>query len=157
MNTNYHVQDIARPWPAEWMGKFDLVHQRLALAVPGSAEKTIDVLRGYIDLLKPGGWIQIVELRQWTGEDDCQAFKDLTICLSDMIKTIGASLEHIDHAKDWLQNLGLIDVQEEVVEANYGIRDDKEVQEIAKKATLLTTGSILGITTSKYHCIFVEM
>jgi hypothetical protein len=147
-NTSYQVQNITKPWPEEWNGKFDLVHQRLALMVPGSEENTVKVLRAYVNLLKPGGWVQLVEVRQWNKESDGQAFKDLSICLSDMIKTIGASLEYIDRAKGWLQDLGLIDTQEQTVEANYGTREDREVQEIAKKAMLTTAESILSITSS---------
>jgi hypothetical protein len=147
-NTSYQVQNITKPWPADWNGKFDFVHQRLALVVPGNEEKTLEVLQGYVDLLKPGGWIQLVEVRQWTKETDGQAFKDLSVCLSDMIKTIGASLKHIDNAKSWLEMLGLVDVQEEIAEANYGSREDKKVQEIAKRGMLITAGSILGITSS---------
>jgi hypothetical protein len=148
-NTSYQVQDITKPWPSDWNAKFDLVHQRLALVVPGSDEKTLEVLRGYTNLLKPGGWIQLVEVRQWTKATDGQAFKDLNVCLSDMIQTIGASLKHIDNAKNWLETLGLVDVQEEIVEANYGTRDDKQLQEIAKRSLLTTAGSILGVTSSK--------
>jgi SAM-dependent methyltransferase len=148
-NTSYHVQDITKPWPIDWNAKFDLIHQRLALVVPGSDDKTLKVLRSYVNLLKPGGWIQLVEVRQWTNENDGQAFKDLNICLSDMIKTIGASLEHIDKAKSWLEMLGLVDVQEDIFEANYGTREDKKVQEIAKRSILTTAGSILGVTSSK--------
>lgn len=126
--------------------------------VPGSEEKTLEVLRGYVDLIKPGGWIQFVEVRQWTKETDGKAFKDLNVCLSDMIKTIGASLTHIDNAKSWLETLGLVDVQEETVEANYGTREDKKVQEIAKRSILTTASSILGITSSKWQwaCIWTQ-
>jgi hypothetical protein len=73
--------------------------------------------------------------------------------LSDMIKTIGASLEHIDNAKSWLESLGLVDVQEEIAEANYGTREDKKGQEIAKRGMLITAGSILGITSCKQHSL----
>jgi hypothetical protein len=148
-NTSYQLQNITKPWPVDWNAKFDLVHQRLALMVPGNEENTVEALRAYVDLLKPGGWIQLVEVRQWNKESDGQAFKDLSVCLSDMIKTIGASLEHIDKAKGWLQELGLVDTQEQTVEANYGTREDKKVQEIAKRAILTTADSILNITSSK--------
>lgn len=107
------------------------------------------MLHGYVNLLKPGGWIQLVEVREWTKETDGKAFKDLNVCLADMIKTIGASLTHIDNTKGWIETLGLVDVQETTVEANYGTRDDKKVQEIAKRSILTTAGSILGITSSK--------
>ncbi|PVH99282.1 hypothetical protein DM02DRAFT_504849, partial [Periconia macrospinosa] len=111
-NTRYHVQNATKPWPEEWKARFDFIHQRLAIAVPGNEENTQAVLRAYIDMLKPGGWIQLVEIRRWTKENDGQAFKDMSVCLADMIESIGASLKHIDHAKSWFETLGLVDVQE---------------------------------------------
>jgi len=48
------------PWPAEWNGTFDLVHQRMALPAAG---RTIvkQVITNMIGLLKTGGWFQLVE------------------------------------------------------------------------------------------------
>jgi hypothetical protein len=151
------VQDITKPWPSDWTTKFDLIHQRLALVVPGSAENTLHVLGTYTNLLKPGGWIQLVEIRPWTKETDGPAFKDFTICLADMIASIGASLTHIDNAKTWLETLGLVDVQEEVVEANYGSRGDKRVQDVARRGMLTTAQGVLGITTSKLCGVWMDM
>lgn len=37
----YQIQDITKPWPAEWKESFDFVHQRLALAAGGPMQKQI--------------------------------------------------------------------------------------------------------------------
>lgn len=54
------TQSIMAPWPADWNSSFDLVHQRLVLAAcsPDDAKHAVGRL---VELVKPGGWIQLVE------------------------------------------------------------------------------------------------
>ncbi|KAF1950209.1 hypothetical protein CC80DRAFT_246760 [Byssothecium circinans] len=147
-NTSYHVQNATKAWPVDWNAKFDLIHQRCALAIAGNEDNTLEMLRAYVSMLKPGGWIQLVEVQQGTKETDGQAFKDMSVCLADMIESIGASLKHIDNAKHWLETLGLVDVNEDTVDVNYGTREDKQIQEIAMKSILATAGGILAVTST---------
>lgn len=100
-------------------------------------------------MLKPGGWIQIVDLQDWTANQDGPAWKDFTICLSDLIKSVGSSLERIEHVKGWFEELGLVNVEERLVEANFGTRDDKALEEVGKKSGQSTARAILGAATSK--------
>lgn len=51
----YQVQDIKKPWPADWQGKFDFVHQRLALVGGGPAQQ--QALHNLTALVNPRGWI----------------------------------------------------------------------------------------------------
>lgn len=134
----------------QWTGKFDFVHQRLAIAVAGGEKATQLAVQRLVQMLKPGGWIQIVDLQNWTAERDGRAWKDFTICLSDLIKSVGSSLERIEHVKGWFEELGLVDIEEKLIEANYGTRDDdKTLEEIGKESGQLTARSILGAATSK--------
>ena len=55
-----------------------------------------------------------------------------------MIQSIGSSVTHIDRAKGWFEALGLVNIEEKVVEVNYGIREDKELEKLGKKAAMLT-------------------
>jgi len=60
-NISLHVQSITDPWPTSWLNTFDLVHQRLVLAIcqPAAAQRAIEAL---LELVVPGdGWIQLVE------------------------------------------------------------------------------------------------
>ncbi len=59
-NLHYSEQDIRNPWPAEWQGTFDFVHQRTVLV--NARKKPIkDVLSQLTEVLKPGGWVQVME------------------------------------------------------------------------------------------------
>ncbi|KAL6856543.1 hypothetical protein J3F83DRAFT_769709 [Trichoderma novae-zelandiae] len=45
----------------KWEAYFDFVHQRTALAITGDMDRAVDTVRRLIALLKPGGWIQLVD------------------------------------------------------------------------------------------------
>lgn len=56
---------MTEPWRITWQGAFDLVHSRMAL--PGIGLFPIeDVVKNLVALVKPGGWIQLVEMH-WDG------------------------------------------------------------------------------------------
>ncbi|KAI9875173.1 MAG: hypothetical protein M1830_008793 [Pleopsidium flavum] len=57
---HYEVQNLIEPFPAQWKGAFDLVHQRFIISLFPDREFAT-VLRSLIDCVKPGGWIQLVE------------------------------------------------------------------------------------------------
>ena len=154
-NTTYHVQDVNKPWPTEWKEHFDLVHQRLGLVAAGDEQATLSAVRNLVELVKPGGWIQIVEFHDWTADDDSQAWKDYTTSLCDMCKAIGSTVDHANRVKGWFGELGLVDIDEDVATANYGSRDDKEFETIAKRSALTTAKSVLGVVASK--CTIVDL
>ncbi|OAA63431.1 hypothetical protein SPI_03594 [Niveomyces insectorum RCEF 264] len=54
-------QNLLDEFPAEWKNGFDFVHQRFV--TPLFQEKEVQpVLRSLINCVKPGGWIQLVEM-----------------------------------------------------------------------------------------------
>jgi hypothetical protein len=55
----FGVQSITAPWPDADKSSFDLVHQRMALFATGAELEA--AVAGLIDLVKPGGWIQMVD------------------------------------------------------------------------------------------------
>lgn len=59
-NISFQNQSIREPFPEEWNGTFDLVHQRLVMAAapPSTILSVVERLMG---LLKPGGWLQLME------------------------------------------------------------------------------------------------
>ncbi|KIW99789.1 uncharacterized protein Z518_10717 [Rhinocladiella mackenziei CBS 650.93] len=57
----WHKQNINTEWPSEWQGTFDLVHQRNVLFVAGGFDRAVKAATRLAKLVKPGGWIQIVE------------------------------------------------------------------------------------------------
>jgi hypothetical protein len=150
-NTTYYVQDATKPWPEQWNEKFDLVHQRLSIAAAGDEKATKSAVQSLVQMVKPGGWIQVVDLQDWTSDLDGPAWKDFTIVIGDLIKTVGSSLERIEQVKGWFEELGLANVEEKVFEANYGTRDEKSLETIGKRSGLSTARSILSVATSKGH------
>ena len=62
-------QDMLAEWPKEWQGSFDFVHQRNAMANTGNEETAIETIRKLIRLVKPGGYIQIVDGYMPTGKE----------------------------------------------------------------------------------------
>jgi hypothetical protein len=111
-DTSYHHQSMTQPWPKEWEGTFDLVHSRMAL--PGVGTNPLeDAVKGLIGLVKPGGWIQLVEMEwdHWEagpwGQIFIRAIKDLFSTVSagqgvDLREKLvamfkAAGLEHIDY------------------------------------------------------------
>ena len=67
-----------------------------------------------------------------------------------MITAIGSSVNYANLVKDWFEELGLADVEEKVVTGNYGTRDDKDFEAIAKRAVLVTANSTLGVISSRF-------
>ncbi|KAI9372263.1 hypothetical protein BJX61DRAFT_534113 [Aspergillus egyptiacus] len=58
---NYSVQDVFKPFPAEQHGRYDLVHVRLLVLALKESEYQAAV-KNILSLLKPGGYLQWVEI-----------------------------------------------------------------------------------------------
>lgn len=53
------VQDINKPWPESWNNTFDFVHQTLVLFQAGAKQR--DAINSLAKLVKPGGYIELME------------------------------------------------------------------------------------------------
>lgn len=60
-NIRFAKQNILESWPEDWQNSFDLVHQRLVLVVAGNFDAAVKTIQRLIGLVKPGGWLQLVE------------------------------------------------------------------------------------------------
>jgi hypothetical protein len=60
------VQNSLGPWPDSFVQFFDLVHQRLVLL--GTGAKSKECVVALTSLVRPGGWIQLVELEDGSAE-----------------------------------------------------------------------------------------
>jgi hypothetical protein len=124
------------------------VHQRFAIAVAGSEPDTKLLVQRLVEMVKPGGWIQIIDLQEWKSDADGRAWQDYFTCLSDMIKVVGSSLQRVDSVRGWFDELGLVGVEEKVIEMNFGMRVDKEMEAIGKRSALLTARQVLEVVQS---------
>lgn len=60
------IHDFRQPFPEEWKAKFDVVQLRAVMASAGDG--AIDVVRRCVELVKPGGYIQLVDSYMQSGE-----------------------------------------------------------------------------------------
>ena len=60
-NVHLHVHDCFKPFPAEFLGSFDMVHARFWLCLVNNPDAP-DLLKNLISLLKPGGYLQWFEV-----------------------------------------------------------------------------------------------
>jgi SAM-dependent methyltransferase len=142
----FRVQSITAPWPDADKSSFDLVHQRMGLFAAGAELDT--AVAGLIDLVKPGGWIQLVDA-DLTGPE---AAPDSPMAPSvRLIKTLlGKSLDGSDgygaKLKDIFKQNGLIGVEEKIVDAQLGVLNPNPA--LAKKSTTSFTLAAEGMVAA---------
>lgn len=118
-------QNILEDWPQEWEGSFDLVHQRATMAYAGSHDRAVEVTRRLVRLLKPGGWLQLVDgympVASIHASDapSTMVFKAIGLCLAGagLDATIGSQLSNIIQDAGGLEEL---DCKKEAVRLGYG-------------------------------------
>ncbi|PGH27143.1 hypothetical protein AJ80_01099 [Polytolypa hystricis UAMH7299] len=119
------IQSIKEPWLAEWVSSFDFVYQRLALS-SCSRELAKAAVFNLFDLVKPGGWIQLVECDNCAlfGPDEISkqpAISRFTTLISRCFALVGQyELHHAHRLQDWLAEAGAKEVHSTVVEIPVG-------------------------------------
>ena len=89
-NIKLYKQNILENWPKDWEGTFDFVHQRTVMVNVPTFEEGVEVMERLIKLVKPGGWIQIVDGAMPTDPiDECD------LPSMKIFKTIGTFLKGI--------------------------------------------------------------
>ncbi|KAI1422002.1 S-adenosyl-L-methionine-dependent methyltransferase [Xylaria sp. FL1777] len=108
---SFHVQSITKAWPTEWKRSFDFVHQRLVLGACGSFpfDEAVDNLA---ELVKPGGWIQLIEPDQTCGITDGPAMRDFITLVTFVFEDMGGHVRYAYDVKRWLLEAGMVDVEE---------------------------------------------
>ncbi|KAI1097709.1 S-adenosyl-L-methionine-dependent methyltransferase [Jackrogersella minutella] len=102
-----HIHDINKPWPEPWGSTFDFVHQTLVLFQAGPNQR--EALASLARLVKPGGWIELMEPQYGNGENATAAVQ-----FGDMVRELwGMSGTKPDFAADLeglLTDAGFVDV-----------------------------------------------
>lgn len=114
----YVVQDINKPWPETWKESFDLVHQRLALVAGGPAQK--EALANLAALVKPGGWIQLIEATNNLPEENGPAMRNFVAIMKGVFTAAGSSLDLGNELPGWVKELGFEEVQDIVANTKLG-------------------------------------
>lgn len=113
-NTKFVQQDINEAPPPSWRATFDLVHLRMVLIAAGSSDRQRAVVDEHIDLVKPGGWIQIGDCDRVcpTPEEENPRYHDMFACIRAVCEASGAAALEAPKTRTWLEEAGLEDVQE---------------------------------------------
>ncbi|KAL7948847.1 hypothetical protein V8C42DRAFT_312489 [Trichoderma barbatum] len=107
-NITLAIQDILKPWPEKWEAHFDFVHQRAALAATGDMERAVESVRRLIGLVKPGGWIQLVDGTLLTGEieEADKAFVKMLKVIAQCLARLGVDIKLGVSAAEVLRRAG---------------------------------------------------
>lgn len=115
-NINLISQSISEPWPCKFEAYFDCVNLRTGLGClsVNAAGKAVSAL---FSLVKPGGWIQLLECDYSRGssqqdESRYPATSKLWRLVNRHRDSIGLFNQHALHLKGYLQAAGAIDVVE---------------------------------------------
>lgn len=123
------IQSITQPWPTELRSSFDLVHQRFALPAAGHAHIRT-ALHALVGLVKPGGWIQLVEADH--GVFEGAAMRDLFVLVKALFGALGVPYAHACELRSWLNEEGLHSVREQMLDVRLGKKN--AVPELGKKS-----------------------
>ena len=137
----FEVQDINKPWPEDWRRSFDVVHQRLVLAASGPAQQK--AVHSLAELVKPGGWIQLIEGNNTPDETDGPAMKDFVQLIKDVFTIMGADPLFSHSMSRWLIEAGFTNVEERVLDTYNGPRNGDT--ELGKRGASSTLGAATGL------------
>ncbi|KAI0505317.1 methyltransferase SirN-like protein [Xylaria bambusicola] len=120
-HTTFEIHDIAEPWPAKLHGTCDLVHQRFT--IPGGTKKaTARDIVGYLcQLVKPGGWIQLVEM-DVTATVHGPAMRDAWTACAAFLTAAGAGTDYAKSMAGWRKEEGFEDVRDDRRDIDLGAR-----------------------------------
>ena len=118
------AHDLTKPWPSDWHASFDLVHQRLALAAVGPNFSQQDAVANIAALVKPGGWIELVELDidEPNSKDAGPALREFIQLLREIFTLVGLGGNFARKLRGWLEAAGLEQVEERLVDFPAGAR-----------------------------------
>ncbi|KAF2789754.1 hypothetical protein K505DRAFT_283774 [Melanomma pulvis-pyrius CBS 109.77] len=121
----YIKQDIREPLPPSWQASFDLVNLRMILIAAGSGSAQRTVVNEHIKLVKPGGWIQIGDCDRIcpTPVEENPRYHDMFACIRAVCHSSGADPLEAPNMKKWLEEAGLLDVQERTAMRAVGKRN----------------------------------
>ena len=137
------------PFLDSWLGTFDLVHQRFVLA--SAAAKGREAVLGLCSLVKPGGWIQLVEMTSLVGEDDGPAVHQLIELVNQMHLKIGAppDLADLGVLEGHVRAAGFQRVGTMLAPGTLGAKvPDPKLRDLALKANLDSAARLLEANKS---------
>lgn len=118
------IQDIHKPWPKSWNSTFDFVHQTLVLFQTGSKQR--DAINSLARLVKPGGWIELMEPQYGeVGDADGLAHRQFLNMLSELWAVRGTKSDFAAGLEGMVQDCGFVDVRSVLLPVGAGPRTKK--------------------------------
>ncbi|PSN68187.1 hypothetical protein BS50DRAFT_665814 [Corynespora cassiicola Philippines] len=104
------MQDITKPWPQEWKGSFDIVHQRQGMAVSPQQKEIVHKLA---ELVKPGEWIQFVGVINYGSIEKVNGPATSTFqqLIRGVVTHLGCDVKVTDKISEWPEGFGFVNVQ----------------------------------------------
>ncbi|KAJ8069780.1 hypothetical protein OCU04_000196 [Sclerotinia nivalis] len=138
---DFYLHNFGTPWPLATHASFDLVHQRLSL--PGAAPHSLpQAVRNLFELVKPGGWIQLVEAEQ-IAPNSGPVFLEFLELVRQVFEGTGAGWKYAEHLRQWLEEAGAVDIQEISVDMVLGASNEKN--ELVEMGASSTAGAMSGL------------
>ena len=124
-NMHFQDQSIHDAFPTEWQSSFDLVHQRLVMAAapPMTMQSVIEKLSA---LIKPGGWLQLVEIDTDAVQGNGPALQTFLGSAQAMSAASGLGPNLAKDVASALRSAGLEHVEEKSVTVLHGAANQDE-------------------------------
>lgn len=137
-DTSYRYQSMTEPWPVDWQESFDLVHSRMAL--PGVGLKPLkEAVTALIGLVKPGGWIQLVEM-EWQNWNAGPVLQEFQKVMKQLVSTVtsGQGVDMRVGLADLFEKTGLTNMQHVLIDVPVGAKAKEEMQELSLQSMYAT-------------------
>ncbi|EHK96671.1 hypothetical protein M7I_7575 [Glarea lozoyensis 74030] len=149
---SFKVQSVLDDWPAEDHEAYDLVHQRYCLA-QFSAEKDAAIVMRLFGNVKPGGYLQIVDANLG-GFDGGEGHEAMVKAMDYFIKAFtehGLEPRPGPSAAEWMRQAGAVDIHEEVMSFNVGIKATTPEDQTGTTVNLTTIIDNFAAIGSRYN------
>ncbi|ETS83884.1 hypothetical protein PFICI_05760 [Pestalotiopsis fici W106-1] len=150
--THFQDQSIKESFPDAWQGTIDVVHQRLVMAAAAPERTPIDVVKGLAGLLRPGGWLQMVEVSTTPVQGNGTAVNQYIDMLDTLYARLYSTSDHFNRSNLWgglpqdMKNAGLTNVAKEEVLVAYGAAvKDSSVREKSIRTAVAGVPNFLAV------------
>lgn len=134
---SFKIQSVMDEWPTEDKGAYDLVHQRYCLAM-FSPEKDEGIVKRLFELVKPGGYIQLVDadLMRYDGGEAHPGMSKLMKFIQRAFTEAGMNPAPGPSIAGWLRKAGATDIEETVLSFQMGRLAAKSMAQKSTTANL---------------------
>ena len=124
---SFKKQDLLAAWAEEDKNRYDLVHMRYCLS-NFVVEKDAEVVRSLLELVKPAGYIELIEadMLSFEGGEDHPGFSEFMRYAAQAFPEVKMNSSAGPKLKTWIEDTGAEAVQEVVFSFKMGVAADTE-------------------------------